>query len=146
MFKTLIIRAKRVCIYIQNHHTTMALYRHYSPRLSLKVPPEIRFACNFFIIACMLEVRDALEMMIIDPRWNEYMTILFNWQNGHPAHVFVCTVRATIRDDGFWQQCKIFEHMVKLVIKALRVFDERTPAMAKAWLEINNLKRHMFNL
>jgi hypothetical protein len=36
--------------------------------------------------------------------------------------------------------------MVKLVIKALRVFDGRTPAMAKAWLEMNNLKRHVFNL
>jgi hypothetical protein len=36
--------------------------------------------------------------------------------------------------------------MVKPVIKALRVFDGRTPAMAKARLEMNNLKRHMFKL
>jgi hypothetical protein len=32
------------------------------------------------------------------------------------------------------------------VIKALRIFDGRTPAMAKAWLEMNNLKRHVFSL
>jgi hypothetical protein len=55
-------------------------------------------------------------------------------------------MRATICDDGFWQQCENFEHMVKLVIKALQVFDGRTLAMAKAWLEMNNLKRHFFNL
>jgi hypothetical protein len=55
IFKALIIRAKRVCIYIRNHHATMALYRHYSPRLSLKVPLETRFACNFLMIARMLE-------------------------------------------------------------------------------------------
>jgi hypothetical protein len=78
MFKALIIRAKRVCIYIRNHHATMALYHHYSPRLSLKVPPETRFACNFLMIARMLEVRDALERMVIDPRWNEYVGTLFN--------------------------------------------------------------------
>jgi hypothetical protein len=36
--------------------------------------------------------------------------------------------------------------MVKPVIKALRVFDGRTPAMAKAWLEMNKLKRHVFSL
>jgi hypothetical protein len=36
MFKALIIRTKRVSIYIRNHHATMALYRHYSSRLSLK--------------------------------------------------------------------------------------------------------------
>jgi hypothetical protein len=59
--EVLIIRTKRVCIYIRNHHATMALYRHYSPRLSLKVPLETRFVCNFLMIACMLEVRDALE-------------------------------------------------------------------------------------
>jgi hypothetical protein len=68
MFKALIIRAKRVCIYIRNHHATMALYRHYSLRLSLKVPLETRFACNFLMIARMLEVRDALERMVIDLR------------------------------------------------------------------------------
>jgi hypothetical protein len=146
LFKALIIRAKRVCIYIRNHHATMALYRHYSPRLSLKVPPETRFACNFLMIARMLEVKDALERMVIDPRWNEYMGTLFNRQNGHRAHTLAREVRATIRDDGFWQQCENFEHMVKSVIKTLRVFDGRTPAMAKAWLEMNNLKRHVFNL
>ena len=68
LFKALIIKAKRVCIYIQNHHTTMVLYRHYSPRLLLKVPSETRFACNFLMIARMLEVKDTLERMVTDPR------------------------------------------------------------------------------
>ena len=36
--------------------------------------------------------------------------------------------------------------MVKLVIKTLRVFDGRAPTIAKAWLEMNNLKRHIFSL
>jgi hypothetical protein len=117
MFKTLIIWAKEVCIYIRNHHATMALYRHYSPRLSLKVPPETRFGCNFLMIARMLEVKDSLERMVIDPRWNEYVsTLLFNRQNGHRADALARAVRATIRDDGFWQQCENFEHMVKPVI------------------------------
>jgi hypothetical protein len=98
------------------------------------------------MIACMLEVRDDLERMAIDPRWNEYVSTLFNWQNGHRAHALARVVRATIRDDGFWQQCENFEHMDKLVIKTLQVFNGRTPAMAKAWLEMNNLKRHVFSL
>jgi hypothetical protein len=80
----------------------MALYRHYSPRLSLKVPPETRFACNFFMIARMLEIKDAMERMVIDPRWNKYENTLFNRQNGHRTHTLARAVRATIRDDGFW--------------------------------------------
>jgi hypothetical protein len=74
------------------------------------------------------------------------MSSLFNRQNGHRVHLLACTVRATIHDDGYWQQCVNFEHMVKPVIKALRVFDKCTPAMAKAWLQMNNLKRQVFNL
>ena len=59
-----------------------------------------------------------------------------------PLHV----MRAIICDDGFWQQRENIEYMVKSVIKALQVFDKRTPAVAKAWLEINNLKRYFFSL
>jgi hypothetical protein len=80
----------------------------------------------------MLKVRDALERVVIDPRWNEYVRTLFNRQNGHRAHTLTRELRDTIRDDGFWQQCENFEHMVKLVIKALRIFYGRTPAIAKA--------------
>jgi hypothetical protein len=50
----------------------------------------------------MLEVRDALERVVIDPRWNEYVCTLFNWQNGHCTHTLACEVRDTIHDDGFW--------------------------------------------
>jgi hypothetical protein len=112
----------------------------------LKVLPDTRFACNFFVIARMLEVKDPLERVDINPRWNEYVSPLFNRQNGHRAHMLARAMRATIRDDGFWQQCENLEHMVKLVNKDLRVFNGRTPTMAKAWLEMNNLKRHVFSL
>jgi hypothetical protein len=80
------------------------------------------------MITRMLEVRDALERMVIDPRWNEYVSTLFNRQNGHRAHALTRAVRATIRDFG--NRCENFEHMVKPVIKALRVFDRRTSTMA----------------
>jgi hypothetical protein len=128
-----------VCIYIQNHHATVALYRHYSLMLSLKVPSETRFTCNFLMIAHMLQVKDVLERMDIDPRWNEYVSTLFNRQNGHYAYALAGAMRATIHDDGFWQQCENFEHMVELVLKAL-------PVMAKALLEMNNMKKHVFSL
>jgi hypothetical protein len=36
--------------------------------------------------------------------------------------------------------------MVEDVLKALRVFDGWKPVMGKAWLTMNNLKKHIFNL
>jgi hypothetical protein len=98
------------------------------------------------MIAHMLQVKDVLERMDIDPRWNEYVSTLFNRQNGHYAYALAGAMRATIHDDGFWQQCENFEHMVELVLKALQVFDGRTPVMAKALLEMNNMKKHVFSL
>jgi hypothetical protein len=49
----------------------------------------------------MLEVKDAMERMVINPRWNEYVSTLFNRQNGYLAYALVGAVRATILDDGF---------------------------------------------
>jgi hypothetical protein len=36
--------------------------------------------------------------------------------------------------------------MVEDILKALRVFDGREAAMGRAWLTMNNLKKHIFNL
>jgi hypothetical protein len=36
--------------------------------------------------------------------------------------------------------------MVELVLKALQIFDGHTSAMAKAWLEMNNLNKQVFIL
>jgi hypothetical protein len=60
-FKDLINMAKRVCLYMRSHHVTMALFREHSPRKSLIVPAETRFACQFLMISRMLEVKNALE-------------------------------------------------------------------------------------
>jgi hypothetical protein len=60
-FKDLIHKAKRVCIYLWNHHVTMALFRETSSRKSLIVPADTRFACQFLMISQMLEVKNALE-------------------------------------------------------------------------------------
>jgi hypothetical protein len=50
-FKDLIHKAKCVCIYMRNHHVTMALFRENSPRKSLIVPVDIQFACQFLTIS-----------------------------------------------------------------------------------------------
>jgi hypothetical protein len=60
-FKDLIQKAKRMCIYMHNHHMTMALFWEHSLWKSLMVLAETRFACQFFMISRMLEVKNALE-------------------------------------------------------------------------------------
>ena len=60
-FKDLIQKAKHVCIYMRNHHVTMALFQEHSPWKSLVVPVETQFAYQILMISRMLEVKNALE-------------------------------------------------------------------------------------
>jgi hypothetical protein len=50
LFKDLIVKAKRVCIFIRNHHVTMALFRQFSPKLSIIMPAKTRFGCHYLMI------------------------------------------------------------------------------------------------
>jgi hypothetical protein len=71
---------------------------------------------------------------------------LFKRQNGHHANALASLVKATVLKQNFWHRCQNYVHMVKDILKALRVFDGREAAMGKAWLTMNNLKKHIFKL
>jgi hypothetical protein len=100
-FKDLIKRAKYVCLYIWNHHVTMALFWKNSPRKSLIEVADTRFACQFLMISRMLEVKNTLDQVLIHPWWIEYLKSLFNRQNGHHVHALVALVRATVLKGKF---------------------------------------------
>jgi hypothetical protein len=91
-------------------------------------------------------VKNALEQVVIHPRWTEYVESLYNRQNGHRAHALASLLRATVLEQNFWHRCQKYVHIVEDVLKALRVFDRREAAMERAWLTMNNLKEHIFNL
>ena len=135
-FKDLIAKAKQVCLFVRNHHVTLALFREFSQKKMLLMPANTRFACNFIMIMRMVEVREALENV----------ATLFNRQNGVQAHALATQVRSHVLDENFWRRCQNYTYMVEDVMKALRVFDGKEPAMGKAWLTMNNLRKHIFRL
>ncbi len=144
-FKTLILKARRVCLYIRNHHVPMALFREAS-KLQLLMPADTRFACNLLMIQRLIEVRPALEQVVRDPIFMDYVATLFNRQHGHRARALAGVVVATIEDPVFWHQCVNYEQMLKDIIIGLRLFDGREPAMGRVWLAMNNMKKHIFAL
>ena len=145
-FKQLILMAKRVCIYIRNRHVTMALFRQFNPKLSMILPAETRFGCQFLMITQLLKVKAALLQVVVHKRWEEYVYSLFNRQNGLRSHALACLVRNTILDETFWVRCENFVHLVEPAIVTLRTFDGQAPATERAWLAINNLRKHVFGL
>ena len=98
------------------------------------------------MIMRMVEVREALENVVMHRKFVEYVATLFNRQNGVQAHALAMQVRSHVLDENFWRRCRNYTYMVEDVMKALQVFDGKEPAMGKAWLTMNNLRKHIFRL
>ena len=73
-------------MFVWNHHITLALFREFSQNKLLLMLANIRFGCNFIMIMQMIEVREALENVIMHRKFTKYVVILFNRQNGVQAH------------------------------------------------------------
>jgi hypothetical protein len=74
--KRLMKKAQGICTFVKNHHASQAMFRRFSPNLSICVPTETRFATNFFMIDCLRLLRNALERMIIDDDWPPFLADL----------------------------------------------------------------------
>jgi hypothetical protein len=105
------------------------------------VPTEIRFATNFLMIDRLHLLRNVLERMIIDDDWLPFLADLR--RRSARTHEVGVHVQATIRSDGFWHSCEKNLYMVILVVKALRVFDGKAPAMGLAWKVMHDLHTHI---
>ena len=94
----------------------------------------------------MIEVREALENVVMHHKFTEYVAILFNRQNGVQAHALATRVRSHILDENFWNRCQKYIYVIEDGMKALLVFDGKELAMGKAWLTMNNLRNHIFRI
>ena len=117
--KKLVKKARIIFVFIKSHHASQAIFRRLSPDLSIRLPVETRFATNFIMIDRLLQVRNALERMIIDDGWPTLMSDLR--RRSPMAYAKATSVRRFIRSDGFWDTCENFLYMVIPVVKALRL-------------------------
>ena len=139
--KKVIKKAWLICVFIKNHHASQVIFRRLSPNLSINVPTETRFATNFIMIDRLVQVRNALERMVVDDDWNTFMGDLR--RRSHTTYMRCFAVRRFVRSDGFWNTCENFLYMVIPVVKALCVFDSKAPAMGLAWKVMHDLETHV---
>ena len=60
-----------------------------------------RFACNFIMIMQMIEVKEALENVIMHRKFTKYVATLFNHQNDVQVHALAIRVKSLILDENF---------------------------------------------
>jgi hypothetical protein len=89
----------------------------------------------------LLQVRNVLERMVVDEDWPTLLRDLR--RRSATAYIKGFAVRRFIRSDGFWNTCKNSLYMVIPVVKALRVFDGKLPAMGLAWKVMHDLQTHI---
>ena len=70
--KNMVKKAKSIVKYIRTHHMPLVIFRGHSPNLILKNPVQTRFATMFLMIERLVEVREAMELRVHNPQWNEY--------------------------------------------------------------------------
>jgi hypothetical protein len=139
--KRLTKKARRICTFVKNHRASQAMFRRFSPNLSISAPIEICFATNFIMINRLRLLCNALERMMINDDWPPFLADLR--RRSARAHEVGVHVRATIRSDGFWHSYEIFLYMEIPVVKALRVFDGKAPSMGLAWKIMHDLQTHI---
>jgi hypothetical protein len=66
-----VAEAKAVVKFITNHHQSQALFRRKSA-LDLLKPGDMRFATNFIMLDRMVEVREALQKLVVGREWREW--------------------------------------------------------------------------
>ena len=65
------------------------------------MPTNTRLACNFIMTMQMIEVREALENVVMHRKFTEYVATLFNCQNGVQAHALATRVKSLILNENF---------------------------------------------
>lgn len=144
--KILVGRCKQIVVFVKKYHLTLALFRKYSPNKSLRLPSSTRFAVHFLMIDRLVEVKQALHLMLGDEKYQPFEQSLASRRNGQNIQRRARVVREDIRSEAFWNECDNFKYLMEPALVALRVFDGKTPAMPKAWLVMKSLKEHVYSL
>ena len=74
--KKLVKKVRNIFVFIKSHHASQAIFQRLSLNLSIHLLVETCFATNFIMIDRLLQVRNALERMIIDDEWQTIMSNL----------------------------------------------------------------------
>ena len=134
-FKKTIDQAKAFTIFVYGHHRTLACMRSFTLKKDIIRPGVTRFATSYLTLQSLMEKRDALRKMVVDPKWDEIPDV--KTRKGKDA-------TATMLSVPFWKSValclKVFEPLVRL----LRLVDgDVRPAMAFLYGELIKAKKEI---
>jgi hypothetical protein len=130
---------------VKNRNMPFAIFYDHNPTGSLLTPAKTRFATNYIMLHCLLQVRGAFKQVVIDERWKTYTRTLRDNNKGKPRTISR-DIKRFVQDEQFWTIVENFCNLVQPVVNALRDFDGKTPCMGKIWQIMKNLSTHVEGL
>jgi len=130
-----VAKAKVVVKFITNHHQNQALFRE-KFALDLLKSGDTCFATNFIMLDHMLEVREALQELVVGREWREW--------NGKSDHsddgdeVRDCVLRSE-----FWKNMEEVLALTKGTMALLRECDRGVPIAGKVYVAMFNCRQEL---
>jgi hypothetical protein len=121
-----VAEAKVVVKFITNHHRSQALFRG-KFALDLLKPGDTRFATNFIMLDRMLEVREALQNLVVGREWREW-----NGKSNHSDDGD--EVRDCVLQSGFWKNLEVVLALTKGTVALLQECDQEVPIAGKVYV------------
>ena len=120
---SLVLAARDVQMFICNHHTSLAMYRTHSRKEFLK-PTDTRYASYYLLLDRMLEVKPALQAMVVTPDWNRWTGSKTNEGK---------KVRLQILDDDWWADCSYLVSFLHPIVEVIRYGDSDSPSLGEIY-------------
>ena len=105
--KGVVEKARYLVRFVKNRQMPLSVFRKHKAQLALLMPGQTRFASNFIMIDRLLQVRNALELSVVDVDWEDYVKKLRDSRKDK-ARTVSRNVRRIILDDHFWNRCTNF--------------------------------------
>jgi hypothetical protein len=126
--------AQKLIKFIKLHHVPLAFFQKHAAihiqGLSLLSLGAMPFATNFFMVARVFDVKEALKQTVTDVEWNTYVRTLSDMHK-KPVRTQARKVRRLILSDEseILQSCANYCTIMKAAVAALKEFDGKQPCM-----------------
>jgi hypothetical protein len=125
-----VAEAKAMVKFITNHHQSQALFRGKSA-LDLLKPGDTCFATNFIMLDRMLEVREALQELVVGREWRE-------WNRKSNRSDDRDEVKDCVLRSGFWKNLEEVLPLTKGMVALLRECNRGVPITGKVYVAMFN--------
>jgi hypothetical protein len=125
-----VAEAKAVVKFITNHHQSQALFRG-KPTLDLLKLGDTRFATNFIMLDRMLEVREALQELVVRREWREWNEKSNHSDDGDEVRDYVLRSK-------FWKNLEEVLALTKGTVALQQECDRGVPIAGKVYVVMFN--------